>query len=318
MSNKIKQEMNRIEIPKELSERSKMGILKAKKEMRKSRKAYSLASIGIVAGLLVSIGTFALFNNGFAPKGTTNNQNKPIVANSDGVKIPPIQLPKGNSKADMIGLIVYIGKIYTEAKTEIDAENAKSILGEKLGTTKGNIEERSNKEAFDEEFASTIPIGNVYSVKGYDKNFRIMTYGERDGKPYAKFYENDNGITVNSGEDVFGKLKMAGNITSAKYGTYNEWDQNDNLYHPIADLKVVNGFVEELNKTRPIPKGENSPLINTRNNHQEDFRELSIHLNDGTNVKLIVLKEGYIYYGYMDVYFKMNDDIFSKMWSQLE
>ncbi|WHZ00480.1 hypothetical protein QNH48_15495 [Neobacillus sp. YX16] len=317
MSNKIKQEMNRIEIPKELSERSKIGIHKAKKEMQNGRKRYSLTSIGIVAGLLLSIGTFALFNNNvFSPNGTTDNQNTPIATNSDAVKIPAIQLPKGNSIADMIGLIVYNGKIYTQTRTELDAENAKVIVGEKLGTTKGTIDEWSKQEAYDEEFASTIGIADVFSVKGYGKDFRIMTYGELDGKPYAEFYENLNGITINSGEDVFGKLKMVGNVSSADYRTFSDWDNSVENYNPIADMKILNDFVEELNKTKPFPRGENSdPISNSRNN--EEFRELTIQLNDGTKVKLILLKNGYIYYGYMGAYFKMNDDIFSKIWSQL-
>jgi hypothetical protein len=305
MSNKIKQEMNRIEIPKELSARSKMGIIKANKEIQKSRKGYSLVSIGIVAALLISIGTFALFNNKvFSPNGTTR---------SDGVKIPSIQLPKGNSEADMVGLIVYNGKFYTEARTDIDAAKAKAILGEKLGTTKGNIEERSDTNAYDEEFASTIPIEDVYSVKGYDKNFRIMTYVERDGKPYAKFYENDNGITVKSGEDVFGNLKIAGNVSSAEYRTFSDWDKMIGDFHPISDIKVLNVFALELNKTKPFPLPNS--LYKSRNN--ENFREVTIQLNDGTKVILSLFKEGYIYYGF-NVLFKMDNDVFSKMWSQLQ
>ncbi|MEH7012428.1 hypothetical protein V7087_16710 [Neobacillus niacini] len=318
MSIKIKQEMYRIEIPKELSERSKIGILKAKKEMKNDRKGYSLISIGIVAGLLLSFGTLALFNNKFfSPNGTTNDQNTPIATNSDGVKIPAIQLPEGNSKADMIGLIVYNGKIYTQTRTEIGAANAKAIIGEKLGTTKGTIDEWSKQEAYDEEFASTIGKADVFSAKGYDTNFRIMTYGERDGEPYAEFYENLNGITINSGEDVFGKLKTVGNVSSAEYRTFRDWDNSVDNYHPIADMKVLNDFVEQLNKTQPFPRGENSdPISNSRSN--EEFRELTIQLNDSTKVKLILLKDGYIYYGYMGAYFKMDEDVFSKIWKQIQ
>jgi hypothetical protein len=318
MSNKIKQEMHRIKIPKELSERSKMGILKAKNEIKKSRKGYNLAFIGAAAALLITIGTFALFNkNVFSSNDKTNNLNKPIVTSRDGVKIPPIQLLGGHLNADMIGLIVYNGKIYTQTRTEIDVGNAKAIKGEKLGTTKGNIDERSKKGAFKEEFASTIGIEDVYSVKGYDKNFRIMTYGNRNGASYAKFYENLNGITVKSGEDVFGKLKLVRNVTSAKYRTFNDWNNDIENYHPIADMKILNDFVEKLNKTKPFPRGENSePISKSRNN--EEFRELTVSLNDGTKVKLILLKNGYIYYGHMGAYFKMNDEIFSKMWSQLQ
>ncbi|WP_409275280.1 hypothetical protein V1499_08080 [Neobacillus sp. SCS-31] len=318
MSNKIKQEIYRIEIPKELSERSEIGIRKAKKEMQNSKKRYHITSIGIVACLLLSMGTFAYFKHDLSyPKETKNNNIAPIVANGGGVDIPSIQLPKDGSKADMIGLIVYNGKIYTQTSTELDGENAKAILGQKLGTTKATIDEWSKQQAYDEEFASTIGIEDVFSVEGYDKDFRIMVYGERDGKPHAGFYENLNGLTINSGVDVFGKLKMVGNVSGAEYRTFSDWDNNVDNYHPIANMKILNDFVKELDKTKPLPRGENSdPISNSRNN--DEFRELTIQLNDGTKVKLILLKDGYIYYGYMGAYFKMKDDIFLSMWGQLQ
>ncbi|WP_316568278.1 hypothetical protein [Neobacillus sp. YIM B06451] len=318
MGNKIKQEINRIEIPKELSERSKIGILKAKNEMQNSRKRYYLRSIGIVACLLLSIGTFAFLNHDLSsPNDTANIKNTPIATNGGGVKIPDIELPNDGSKADMIGLIVYNGKIYTQTSTEIDGEKAKAITGQKLGTTKASIDEWSKQEAYDEEFASIIGIEDVFSVEGYDKDFRIMVYGEWDGKPHADFYENLNGITINSGVDVFGKLKMAGNVSSAEYRTFSDWDNSVDNYHPIANMKILNDFVEELYKTKPLPRGENlDPISNSRNN--DEFKELTIQLNDGTKVKLILLKDGYIYYGFMGAYFKMNDDIFLSMWGQLQ
>ncbi|MDM5328503.1 hypothetical protein [Neobacillus sp. CF12] len=164
----------------------------------------------------------------------------------------------------MIGLIVFNGKIYTQTRTEIGAENAKAIIGEKLGTTKGTIDEWSKQEAYDEEFASTIGIADVFSAKGYDSNFRIMTYGERDGEPYAEFYENLNGITINSGKDVFGKLKTVGNVSSAEYRTFSDWDKSVENYHLIADMKILNDFVKELNKTKPFLRGENTdPISNS-------------------------------------------------------
>jgi hypothetical protein len=316
MSNKIKQEMNKIETPKELSERSKMGVSQAKKEMKSGRKRFNLKGFGIAAALLVSVGAFTLFNNG-TPDSTIGDQSE-LVVNKDGsVEIPAIQLPEDTSSADMIGLIVYNGKIYTQTRTEIDTEYAKAIIGHKLGTTKGTIDEWSKQELYDEEFASTIGIADVFSVKGYDKDFRIMTYGERDRKPYAEFYENLNGIAINSGEDVFGKLKMVGNVSSAEYRTFSDWDNNVDNYRPIADVNLLNAFVDELNKAKPFPREENSdPISNSQNN--ESFRELTIHLNDGSKVRLTLLKDGYIYYGFMGVYFKMNEDLYLKMWNQLQ
>lgn len=285
--------------------------------MKTDKKQYRVKGIGAAAVFLILIGAIALFNNNLTPNDTANNPNTPGVIEGNGVHIPAVKLPEKNMSADMIGLIVYNGEIYTQTMTEIDTKTAKNIIGEKLGTTKGTIDEWSEQEAYDEEFASTVEIADVYTVKGYDNDFRIMTYGTRDGKPYAEFYENLNGITLKSGEDVFGKLNMTSNITSAKHRTFNDWLHNADNYHSVTDMKTVNTFVQELNNTKPLLRKENSdPIRDSQNN--EDYKELTIQLNDGTNVRLTLLKEGYIYYGSMGAYFKMDKDVFSKMWNALE
>ncbi|WP_130806198.1 hypothetical protein [Senegalia massiliensis] len=316
MSNKIKQEINKIEIPKELHERSKMGILKVKNERYKNRKNYKFKNISLVAGVIVLIGVISIYNN------WNQNNNIPkqgeLIVNEDGsIKIPKIQLSDDLSHADMIGLIVYNGKIYTQTTTEIKSENAKKILGEMLGTTKGNIDEWSNQNAYDEEFASTIGETDVYSVKGYDEEFRIMTYKETEGKSYAEFYESLNGITVHDGEDIFGKLKMSENVLNAKYRIFSDWDNSIDNYHSISNMDAVNSFIEYLNNAKPLLRESNSdPIRNSRNN--EEYRNLIIELNDGSKVNLTLIKGGYIYYGYMNIYFKMNENEFLKIWNEIK
>ncbi|WP_139311085.1 hypothetical protein [Paenisporosarcina indica] len=248
---------------------------------------------------------------------TEKNPNSLIVKEDGSVEIPMMQLPKDTSTADMIGLIVYNGKIYTQTSSEIDAEDANALLGVKLGTTKGTIDEWSEQDAYDEEFASTIGKSDIYSVVGYDKDFRIMAYEESDGVDNSVFYESLNGITVNSGEDVLGKLNMVGNVSTAQYRIFSDWDNNMDNYHSISDMNSVNSFIAKLNEAKPFLRGINSEPINDSRN-DEDFRELTIRLNDGSKVSLILLKGGYIYYGFVDVYFKVNEDEFSKMWVLLQ
>lgn len=318
MDNKIKQEVNKIKLPSDLHERSKMGVLKAKSELQRTQKKFSIKYITIAAGLLVTIAAYPLFNH-LNEGDTIMNANPPIVTEEGGVEIPMISLPDDTSgmEMDMIGLIVYDGKIYTQTDTEINVEAAKALVGEKLGKTKGNIDEWSNQEAYAQEFASTIGQSDVYSVKGYSRDFRIMTYEERDGEIFAEFYENLNGITVNSGADVFGKLNMIGNISTSQYRTYNDWNNSIDQYHPIADMETLNLFVEKLNDANPLVRSEHSdPIGDYRTD--DGFRELTIKLNDGSNVRLVLLKDGYIYYGWMSVYFKMEQPIFSEMWNQLQ
>lgn len=316
MGNNIKQEVNKIEIPAELSNRSKIGVLQAKKEMHKGRKRFNGKILGVTAVLFLSFGAFAFFNS-IATDNLIGNSEALIVNEDGSVEIPALQLPEDTSNAEMIGLIVYNGKTYTQTRTEINAEDAKALLGEKLGTTKGTIDEWSKQEVYDEEFASTIGVTDVYSVKGYDKDFRIMAYSEQDGGQYAEFYENLDGITVSSGEDVFGKLNMAGNVSSAQWRTFSDWDNEIDNFTPIPDTASVNIFLEELNKAKPRPREQNSdPIGDSRNN--EEFKELIIYLDDGSRVSLTLLKDGYVYYGFMGVFFEMNKDAFSTMWNQLQ
>lgn len=313
MSNKIKQAMSKIDIPDDLSKRSKIGVSQAKKDTTYTSKKNYMKGIGIVAALIISIGGYAIFDADFS----SNNEDIIVMMKNGSVIIPTIQLPKENIQADMIGLIVYNGKIYTQTKTEIAGENAKAIIGEKLGTTKGTIDEWSKQEAYDEELASTTGISTVYAVRGYDKDFRIMTYDEIDGKPYAEFYENLNGITITNGHDVFGKLNIIDNVSLANYRTFNDWNNSIDNYRSIADMTVLNDFVEELNKSKPFPRENDSdPISHSQNN--EEFRELTIHLKDGTKVSLTLLKENAIYYGYMAAYFKMDDAVFREMWGMLQ
>ncbi|WP_342578105.1 hypothetical protein [Psychrobacillus sp. FSL K6-2843] len=69
MSNKIKQEMSKIEIPKEISERSKLGISKVKSERGKHKfKRSFIIAPAIVASLAIGIFTSSYFTNDSVPE----------------------------------------------------------------------------------------------------------------------------------------------------------------------------------------------------------------------------------------------------------
>ena len=88
-------------------------------------------------------------------------------------------------------------------------------------------------------------------------------------------------------------------------------------YKSFSDMAILNTFLEELQKTKPFPRELHTDPINT-SRKDEEYRELTVNLQDGSKVVLTLLKDGYIYYGFADVYFEMTENIFSKMWNQLE
>jgi hypothetical protein len=316
MNNKIKQEINKIDIPKELREQSKLGVSKAKSEMPNKNRSW-LTGIAVASCLIIVFGSYSVYTN-YLQKDQHSalpKNNTTINTKDGGLKIPAIELPENNSTMKMIGLIVFNGKIYTYTATEIAKERAKDLLGDKLGTTKASIDEWSTQDKYSVEFASTIGETDVYTVQGYDKDFRIMTYSEIDGQIYSELFESLNGITVHDGQDIFGKLKIAGNIVNAQYRNFSDWENSVNNYYPI-DLISINSFVEELNHTVPYTREIIEDKLGDFQNN-ENYKEMTLQLKDGTNVKLAVIKGGYIRYGFLDVYFKMKDEAFLKMWEQL-
>lgn len=268
--------------------------------------------------ILVLCGSYLFFKSNVLTKidEAAPSKKVPLVQENDFVQLPAIELPENsNSAADMIGLIVYDGKIYTQSGTMIDPDNAQSLFGEKLGITKGNIDEWSKQDEY-VEFASTIGVADVYTVKGYDPEFRIMAYSEENGYVRAGFYECLNGITISSGKDIFGKLNIDGNIISAQFRTFSDWDQSIDRYYPI-DSELVDAFVKELNRTVPYSY-ENAEEILGDYRNDEEYKELSIHLRDGSKVTVVLIEGGFIRYGFSNVYFKMDSQDFESLWDRLK
>lgn len=239
-----------------------------------------------------------------------------VIRHTNGIYIPKIKLPKGSTASmDMIGLIVYDGRIYTQTSTDIEPSDAESFLGEKLGITKGDIDEWSKQESYSVEFISNISARNVYTVKGYDKKFRIMMYNKIDGTIYSEFYECLNGITIKTGDDIFGKLKIENNIKSAMYEDYNSWNNGEKKYKELLKLDKVYSFVGKLKDTIPYSTESLSYLWDEKNKTNKKL--LYLTLKDSSRVRLVLYKDGYIGYGMSHVFFKMESEDFNDLWNEL-
>jgi hypothetical protein len=137
MSNKIRQEMNRIEIPKELSERSKMGVSKAKLEMGKSKRKWSYI-IGPVVAASLALGIFS-------PNYFSNNPpENPVIKTMEANTVIDIYNPR-----EVVGFSdnVFVGKVIKQVgtkslngypETQFEVEVLDAIKGELKGTIKVN------------------------------------------------------------------------------------------------------------------------------------------------------------------------------------
>ncbi|SFJ79714.1 hypothetical protein SAMN02799624_06000 [Paenibacillus sp. UNC496MF] len=232
-----------------------------------------------------------------------------------GVLLPKLELPESsNAAADMIGLFVYQGRIYTQTDTSIDPQSAKALLGEKIGRTIGTIDEWSSQDEFSAEFASSIGAADIYAVHGYDPGFRLMAFEERDGEVWAELYECLNGFTVTRGSDLFGSLKLEGSVASARWERRDSWDYGKDEFQPLNDDGPLDAFVAALNEAKPV---DHDKLYKQGIYESPDQRFLLLALEDHTVVRLRLFRDGYVKYGNARVFFQIGDNAFKKMWDAL-
>lgn len=280
------------------------------KNMKKStnKRFVSIAAGLVVLILVTTLATQLIGNN----KGKNNDK----LASNEGVYIPKLELQEDtNIKASMIGLIVYQGKIYTQGSM-INPEDAKNLLGEKLGTTKGNITEWSKQEDYAVELASTIGIQDVFEVKGYDKAFRIMSYQEIDGEIYAQIFECLNDMTIVIGSDLYKKFEIENNIKEVAYESFDSWNNGKLEYQPMTNIEGLNDFLIALGAATPYEQETLSNLFEDQSEGNQKF--VYITLKDGTSVELRLFKDGYVFYTGAHIFFKVDTIAFESFWNMVE
>lgn len=250
---------------------------------------------------------------------TTQNITNNVSSEKDnGTYIMPIELPSSSIAAmAMKGLVVYNGKVYTQAEyIYCDETDKQAFIGEYLGTAVGNIDEWSSKSLYDEEFASTVP-GKVYSVNGYSKDFRICIPEMYEGSQFIAFFENLNDITLNTGEDLYGsRLSLKDNYKEVLYQLHEDWDWGKNNYKYFDNIssETLNTFVDAL---------YSSPFVDASNDKEDIYdsglkqNHLYFKMKDASTVEIRLFENGYVGYKnmYGRVYVQMTDDVFQTVFN---
>ncbi|MFC7680906.1 hypothetical protein [Paenibacillus sp. GCM10028914] len=277
------------------------------------------ATAGLAAIACIGIVIALTSNNESSPTVTSQNRgpNVNMVNDSQSVTIPKIELPNESSaKADMIGLIVYKGNIYTQTGTSISPEIAKQLRGDQLGRSKAGIDEWSTSADYT-ELASNIGQMDVFSVKGYDTDFRIMSYLEVEGQIYAELYEHLNGITIAKGEDLIGKLHLKDHIESVKWQDFNNWNNGGKTFTDLQVNQILEQFITALYEAKPVA-GYQLYKAGIYESGTENQKFLYLKLQDQTEVKLRLFKDGnYVSYANADVFLQVDAATFDALWEQM-
>ncbi|SHJ58805.1 hypothetical protein SAMN02745248_00485 [Hathewaya proteolytica DSM 3090] len=296
----------------------------AKILLRRKRKKSLLFGLGICCGIAVLIGNYwdKFFLKGDRRFYFQDPNKKYTEANYEmGIHIPKIRLEKSKNGIStcMIGLVVYKDNIYTQAQyINGDKSLKEKYVGNYIGRAKGNIDEYSGKDEYSKELASTV-MGDVYTVKGYDENFRICTVQEENGVVGVQFYEMLNGITFNRGEDLFGenRLNLKENWKGVSFVTHDDWDNNSYEEYEYASLGCtqdeINKFLQRLYQGKFQYLYSNGDTVSIYNSENKQYH-LFFNMKDGTTVELRLFENGYVGYQNLGWYFiKVDGEEFDKI-----
>ncbi|MDR1674773.1 MAG: hypothetical protein LBR54_04910 [Oscillospiraceae bacterium] len=337
-----------------------------KRTVSRAGRSIAACACGVAVIICTVIFGLPLLNNTPPPvsidsqPAVTNADNSGISENSSNnsesaLYVPKMELhePQEGVEVDMLGLFVYQGRIYTQSSDWIYDEEAvalRGLVGEKLGYAKGNINEWSKQSDYATEFAGSIK-GDIYTVNGYSKEFRLCTTGysvdENDAEvPYIVFYDNLNGIVLTTGADLFGesRINLAENWRSVKYQTHENWDSAPWVpeYENLPDITdgSISAFIEELENAPPeygyenlpgitdgnisafIEELENAPFEYVYQTVGADFYDtdkqahLFFTMKDGTTAELRLIEGGYAGYRHLGWYFvKMPGEVFDLIYN---
>ena len=238
-----------------------------------------------------------------------------------GIHIPAIERPEEDALSDMMQLVVYHGRIYTEYGYNEYDEDVMDLIGEYVGEATGSIDEWSTKSDYENELAGTFS-GSIYTVKGYDPDFRlcnVISYSDEQGRPkkVVFFLENLNGITLESGADLFEeRLQIRGHVKELLYESHDGRNNGSKVSIPLdmtANQKSWDTFLDELDSGTFIEIDNVNDIGLYDSERQAD---LFIKKDDGTTVVLRLFEGGYVGYRPLGGYFiKMPGEAFDAIYA---
>lgn len=331
--------------------------------IKKSKFNYKVAFSIVAALLIVSVLVFAKekleFNNILANKDSNNigknqsqenefsnseynktNDNIKEESINKGIYIPKQQLGviDPNIQACRVATLVYKGRIYTMEGTELSLEEGKALRDKKIGVTWDLIDEiKENGTSAGyvdleslKDFASFGEGDEVYTVKGYDESFRLITYTKNEYGEFISLWECLNDFILADGSDVFGIMNIKNNIERATWETFNNWNYGTLDEKEVRIDETLNSFIDAMYKGIPYSL-EDEELRNALFNKESNFSNgedyfsaneeaqkfLFLKMKDGTKVEIRLFKSGYIYYSGLNFAFKLDEESFKNMWDKL-
>jgi len=216
---------------------------------------------------------------------------------------------------------------------------SKNLLDKNLGTTwnlsEFIVDDGTSAGYIDlerlDDFASFSEGEEVYTVKGYDENFRLITYSKSEYGEFISIWECLNDFTLTNGSDVFGKMNIKGNIETITWDTFNNWNNGNINEKEIVIDDNINKFIdamykgvpysledEELRESLFYKESDYLGIEDYSEANNENQKFIFFKMKDGTKAEIRLFKEGYVYYSGLNFVFKLEEETFNNIWNELK
>ena len=275
MNNHLKE----IEIPKKLDQKIEAGV-RMHKVKRRNKKTFLFVAAAFV---LMIICSYVL---------------KSIQTTDPG---------DSSLKSDMIATFYYEGNRYVMSDSPTGSTMLNELKDVYLGKTKGGIDEYGTVD--EKDFTSTGAGDTVYTIKGYNKEFRLLLVTQ-DGR--SLIFENAKDPIA-----FIQALKIKNNVNKVAYRNYADWNHARDAYHTVSLNEAVTDFVNELEHATAI---ERTIDDSTYEDHGKEgsFKEFTLYMKDGTVNQFRMFKNGLIHYPTSDYYYKVRQKEFKAFWKALK
>ena len=219
---------------------------------------------------------------------------------------------------DYVGFVIYGGKTYIIGEiVNYNKETQEAFIGKYIG--RANKKELTNEGILSGEnktknFDSSIE-GDIYSVKGYNKSFRICILDKSSSK--IVFFENVEDITTGmKGKKLYGNtLHLKRNIKDIQYQLFIDVRNGEKNYQQFKDISDddINKFINALYKAQ---------IIELDSGIFYEPAQLTIYfkMQDGMTIPLNVFINGYVSYirGFKSCFVKIDQKIVQKLFDASE
>lgn len=210
--------------------------------------------------------------------------------------------------------IIYKNRIYNMIQN-VNNDIANNLKLDKIGITDKDANDYYNSKSILDvkSIYSAFSIGTeVYSLKGYDPNIRLMVYNNGS----AMIFESLKNVKIDNFTELVNLLNLNKNVKSVNSivnivngPTVSNKDVTKN---EISNEKYSE-LINILNNTYLVDIDE--IRANYNKNGKNENKRIEISLQDGTNVYLTIYSNGYV--NYSSLYFKIANDSFEKLYNQL-